>query len=159
MKQQEQIPEANDEAKSDSNADDDQYDDAVYDESAPFVPQHVPNESVPLSDQAAVEHEANQWALLWREIAEYIPPEFAINDQMLKHMFPMAIRIAAKTFPANTGLGHDHIPPRGFLRLSDETICAAAEVRRRLPSHRALPDRNSPLDALAYFHCRGMGSL
>ena len=100
----------------------------MFDESAPFVPQHVPNESVPLSDQAAVEHEANLWALLWRETAEYTPPNFAIDDSMLKIMLPAAIRAAAKTFPANTGLGHDHISPRAFLRLSDEAIAALAKL-------------------------------
>ena len=83
---------------------------------------------MPLSDQAAVESEADQWAALWRELAEYSPPPFEITQDMLRHLFPDAIRIAARTFPANTGLGHDHISPRAFLRRSDEAIDALANL-------------------------------
>jgi len=47
---------------------------------------------------------------------------------MLTAMFPTAIRDAAKTFPAGTGLGHDHISPRAFLRLSDAALEALARL-------------------------------
>ena len=81
-----------------------------------------------MSDQAAVEHEAEQWALLWKEAAAYAPPIFNMIDKMFTPLFPSAIRTAAKTFPAGTGLGHDHISPRAFLRLSDDAINALAKL-------------------------------
>ena len=100
----------------------------MYDEVAPFIPQTTEYTSIPLSDQAAVEHEAEQWALLWQETADYAQPTFQISDNMLTTMFHTAIRGAAKTFPAGTGLGHDHISPRAFLRLSDAAIAALAKL-------------------------------
>ena len=92
------------------------------------MPQDTPDDCVPLSDQAAVEHEAEQWALLWKEKAEYVQPQFDINEDMLHQMLPEAIRTAVATFPAGTGLGHDHISPRAFLRLSDSAIGSLATL-------------------------------
>ncbi len=79
------------------------------------MPQETPDDLIPLSDQAAVEYEAEQWALLWKEKSEYEQPCFDIDESMLHQMLPDAIRTAAATFPAGTGLGHDHISPRCFL--------------------------------------------
>ncbi len=112
---QDKIAEAPDQHDSDTDADDNTFEEAVFDDAAPFVPQDTPDDCVPLSDQAAVEHEAEQWALLLKEKAEYDLSRFDINEDMLHQMLPEAIRTAAATFPAGTGLGHDHISPRAFL--------------------------------------------
>ena len=57
-----------------------------------------------------------------------IEQHFEINDQMLRQLFPDAIKEAAKTFPADTGLGHDHVSPRALLRLSDLAIAALVKL-------------------------------
>ena len=75
-----------------------------------------------------MEYEAEQWALLWKEAETYDKPSFDITEDMLKELLPEAIRIAAKTFLAGTGLGHDHISPRAFLRLSVHAIVSLAKL-------------------------------
>ena len=57
-----------------------------------------------------------------------MPPTFEMTDDMLQQLLPEAIQIAARTFPADTGLGHGNISPRGFLRLSDPAIETLAKL-------------------------------
>ena len=75
----------------------------MYDEVSPFVPQQIDDENIPLSDQAAVEREAHQWATVWCELDEYSCPTFNICEEMFEDMLPEAIRVAVKTFPADMG--------------------------------------------------------
>ena len=60
--------------------------------------------------------------------SEYEQPSFDIDESMLHQMLPDAIRTAAATFPAGTGLGHDHISPRCLIRLSGDAIAALAKL-------------------------------
>ena len=53
---QDKIADAPDQHDSDTDVDDNTFEEAVFDDAAPFVPQESPNECVPLADQAAVEH-------------------------------------------------------------------------------------------------------
>ena len=46
----------------------------------------------------------------------------------LPALTPEAIRAAAASFPAGTGLGVDNISPRTFSRLSDDAIAALARL-------------------------------
>ena len=81
---------------------------------------------VPLADQASVDSQADSWALLWQERAEYTLPEFPIDSGRLAAMLPDAIYGAARSFPVGTGLGQDNIAPRALLRLSRQAIVALA---------------------------------
>ena len=65
---------------------------------------------IPLSDQAVVDKEAEDWATLWQETTEYTPPQFECEPHTLHPMLESDIRAAAESFPPNTGLGAD-----GFL--------------------------------------------
>ncbi len=79
---------------------------------------------VPLSDQAAVEQEAEQWAELWKSDDFYMQPDFSDIGPELEPATIGAVKAAAMTFPINTGLGADNFSPRAVCRLSDEAICA-----------------------------------
>ena len=126
--QQDEVPDAEEQGEVDTDEEDHTYEEALFDEATPFIPQNSSSDNVTLSDQAAIEHEANQWALLWRKKTEYVEPHFEINDHMLRQLFPEAIKEAAKTSPADTGLGHDHVSPRALLRLSDQALWALAKL-------------------------------
>ncbi len=77
----------------------------------------------PLCDQAAVEAEADTWASLWAEGAQY---QLTFD---LEHEAPPAalqvdvVRRSAMSFPAHTGLGCDNIAPRAIARLSFSLLC------------------------------------
>ena len=78
---------------------------------------------VPLSDQAAVDEEAKEWASLWQESAEYDYPVFH-EPPALQTLMPNAIVVASSSFPVGTGLGVDNIAPRAMSRLSQQAILA-----------------------------------
>ena len=79
-----------------------------------------------------VDIEAEKWAELWKERETYaaaIPAEeCAFSTELLAD----AITAAAKTFPADTGVGMDNIAPRALARLSEESIQALAFLLRQL---------------------------
>ena len=81
-----------------------------------------------LSDQADVEQEADNWATLWEESADYDlrcdPP----LDQALQPLLPFALRSAAMSFSASTGVGADNVAPRAVARLSHEMIKALCAI-------------------------------
>ena len=80
---------------------------------------------VPLSDQATVDQEAEKWAELWDEKADYSELDFGQPpplDDLLLH----ALKAAAASFPLQTGVGADNIAPRALLRLSDDALRALA---------------------------------
>ena len=74
--------------------------------------------AIPLSDQAAVERQAADWATLWRVEEQYAAPTFPQELPQLQALFPQALRLAAASFPIGIGLGSDNISPRAILRLS-----------------------------------------
>ena len=77
---------------------------------------------MPLSDQGAVELEANAWGQQWLEGAPYRlvidvgdqPPPAALCEHVSRR--------ACMSFPSNTGLGADNIQPRAIARLSSELM-------------------------------------
>ena len=76
-----------------------------------------------MCDQAAVEQEANKWAELWDERAEY--DAGVIGGACPAPPAPLqlgALRAATRTFPPGTGIGADGIAPRAIGRLSDEVL-------------------------------------
>ena len=79
---------------------------------------------MPLSDQAAVDKEADEWAGLWQEKAVYESPLFNGDGAPLQQLMPEAIVAAAQSFPLGTGLGADNIAPRAFARLSGDALLA-----------------------------------
>ena len=81
----------------------------------------------PMCDQAVVEAEADKWGTLWNEGKRQPKLEWGTIDE-LPPLTVDAIRAAARSFPAGTGLGVDNISPRALLRLSDEAIAALAEL-------------------------------
>ena len=81
---------------------------------------------VPLSDQAAVDKEADTWAVLWQETARYEHPSFPGDCEAMEELMPDAIVAAAGSFPVGTGLGADNISPRAFGRLSMQALTALA---------------------------------
>jgi len=84
--------------------------------------------SAPLCDQADVEAEADTWARLWLEDHGYpccIDPS---GTPPLVPLMPWALRRAALTFPAGTGLGSDNIAPRALCRLSDAAVGALCKL-------------------------------
>ena len=81
---------------------------------------------VPMSDQAAVDSEAEMWAALWQEAAQYQQPIFGAGLAPMQTMLPEAIVVAAESFP--TGLGADNIAPRAFARLSSQALVALAAL-------------------------------
>jgi len=58
----------------------------------------------------------------------YIEPSFDVTEEQFSQLLPWAITRACETFPLNTGLGSDNIPPRAFLRLSALAIKALAAL-------------------------------
>ena len=79
---------------------------------------------IPLSDQAVVDKEAEEWAVLWEEANDYVHPEFGEHDQQATDLLPAAIRAAALSFAIHTGLGADNLAPRAIARLSENAIQA-----------------------------------
>jgi len=81
-----------------------------------------------LSDQADVEQEADVWAKHWDEgsgcSAHCQPP----LDEPLKPLMPLALRTAALSFSAGTGVGADNSAPRAVARLSDDLIKALCGI-------------------------------
>ncbi len=58
---------------------------------------------IPLCDQAAVQKEANSWAVLWQCSDECDHPDFPAEFIELERLYPWAIRLAARSFPIGTG--------------------------------------------------------
>ena len=79
---------------------------------------------IPLSDQAVVDKEADDWATLWQETHEYTPPQFGYEPSALYPMIENDIRAAALSFPPNTGHGADGLAPRAIARLSSQALQA-----------------------------------
>lgn len=79
--------------------------------------------SVPLSDQAVVDKEAEDWAGLWQEGQSYNNLHFG-SLEAAPPTSPEQIRKAALSFPIHTGLGADNVAPRAIARLSDEALIA-----------------------------------
>ena len=82
--------------------------------------------SVPLSDQATVEKQADSWARLWKEGEDYHLP--TMNCEALQPLACWSLKAAAETFPANTGLGADNFAPRALLRLSAQAVQALTVI-------------------------------
>ena len=83
---------------------------------------------IPPSDQAVVDKETVDWAILWQESNAYDAPMFECSSASLPKLSDQELRYAAMSFPANTGLGADGIAPRAKARLSDEAIQALASM-------------------------------
>ena len=81
----------------------------------------------PLCDQAVVEAEADNWGGLWCENRRYEALDWSGLED-LEPLLPEALRAAAESFPAGTGLGVDHIPPRAIARLSNEALQALCDI-------------------------------
>ena len=105
----------------DSDAEDDTYEEAIFDEATPFVPQDTPEDLVPLSDQAAVEHEAEQWALLWKEESQYDQQFLVITracctrccptpSEPLRPLFLLALDLGTTTFPRDVSCASPTMP-------------------------------------------------
>ena len=72
----------------------------------------------PASDLATVEDVASKWAHLWESNAVYSAPDFEeANGEKLRPLTAADILLAAKSFPAATGVGADAISPRALARL------------------------------------------
>ena len=82
----------------------------------------------PLCDQAALEQEAGEWASLWNEGEEY--KELIADGEVtrLADLTISDIRMAAMSFPIDTGLGADNISPRAIARLSDQAITSLINI-------------------------------
>ena len=92
-----------------------------------------PEALVPLSEQAAVDAECAKWATLWKEDLSYNAPDFGqLGEEPLQLLSTWAIKQAAATFPAGTGLGADNISPRAICRLSDAAVSALAHLYARI---------------------------
>ena len=96
---------------------------------------HVPDlqsaMQVPMADQTVVEAHAEELAKLWQEDSSYEEPDWQDDEEkqhQLRQLLPWAIRNAAATFPAGTGLGADNIAPRAFARLSEEALGSLAAL-------------------------------
>ena len=97
----------------------------VLDAAAPVMPQpdSDPTRIGPASDQATVESIASKWAELWEADATYRSPALAEADgEVLKPLTAADILLAAKSFPAATGVGADAISPRALTRLPQELL-------------------------------------
>jgi hypothetical protein len=83
--------------------------------------------ATPLAEQAAVELAADGWAQQWAMGDRYVQPVFdTVALTVLPLLAVYAMRAAALTFPAGTGLGGDNVSPRALARLSDEALAALA---------------------------------
>ena len=67
----------------------------------------------------------------WAQVEEL--PELTIE----------ALKAAAKSFPAGTGLGVDNISPRAFLRLSDEALTALTKLLMVIEKRESGPPRST----------------
>ena len=76
----------------------------------------------PLSEQAAVELEANSWASLWNEGRPGCRGEPIVDPTIPDALRVHEFRKAALTFPTHTGRGADNIAPRAIARLSDALL-------------------------------------
>ena len=85
----------------------------------------------PLCDQAVVENECNGWVKLWLEGVETEKLDWDDIPQ-LPDITPDELRLAAASFPRDTGLGSDNISPRALLRLSDEAMEALATLLSKM---------------------------
>ena len=83
--------------------------------------------SGPLSDQAAVERDAKEWADLWRAGEEY-SVIFGDNIDPLPPLTISDLKNAAMTFPNNTGLGSDNVSPRALMRLPAEALAELVDL-------------------------------
>ena len=100
-----------------------------------------PASRVPLGLQAATDQEAESWAALWAEGADYVAPTYDLRQ--VDH--PGAIRLsmlraACCTFPQETGLGMDAVQPRALLRLSDEALQALCVLLMAIELHGTWPE-------------------
>ena len=111
----------------------------VYDDIVDFAPAQAAESNVPLSDQAAVDAEALQWANLWQHELEYVTPRFDIPLETLSDILPLALQESAATFPIDTGVGADNIAPRAYLRLSNAAIRTLAALLTALEKIGAWP--------------------
>ena len=85
--------------------------------------------ATPLAEQAAVDLEAKGWAHQWATGDRYTQPVFdTASLTVLPLLAVFAMRAAALTFPAGTGLGGDNVSPRALARLSDEALMALAMI-------------------------------
>ena len=85
----------------------------------------------PLCDQAAVEAEAAEWAKWWK-VGEKYELHWPQDDATLPPIMAEDVIAAARTFPADTGLGADGISQRALLRLSEEAIDALAHLYNQI---------------------------
>ena len=81
-----------------------------------------------LSDQADTEREADYWAQLWNEHMLYVDKCDPHDTAVLEPLMPWALRQAALSFPAGTGLGADQVAPRAYARLSERLIRALCAI-------------------------------
>ena len=85
--------------------------------------------ATPLAEQAVVELEADVLAHQWAMGDRYTQPVFDADALMALPLLAVtAMRAAALTFPAGTGLGGDNVSPRALARLSDESLIALAII-------------------------------
>ena len=90
--------------------------------------EHTHEALTPLCDQASLELETEDWALLWDEGAEY---KNVISDAEATKLVDLTIgdiRMAAMSFPIDTGLGPDNIAPRALARLSDQALTSLINI-------------------------------
>lgn len=83
----------------------------------------------PLSEQGALDKEAEGWGQNWAVDAPYQQPVFP--PHLLDQCQPLtlwAFDRAAASFPARTGLGGDNFAPRAVLRLPEEARCAPISI-------------------------------
>ncbi len=78
--------------------------DDTFDDAEAFVPDNAGNLPTPLCDQAAVQEQADGWALLWKEGESYEEPKLNMSADMFLQLLPDSIYEAALTFLAETGL-------------------------------------------------------
>ena len=77
------------------------------------------------SAQIEVDLIAQEWARHWDEGAAY-ECEFGTISKLPDALVVQSLRMAAASFPPETGLGGDNVSPRAYRRLSDEALAALA---------------------------------
>ncbi len=83
---------------------------------------------VPLCDQADVEQEADGWAGIWQEAADYLCSVLPSEASRPQALGAAQMRAASRTFPYDTGLGADNVAPRAIERLSDDMLQRLAQL-------------------------------